>query len=378
MSLEVQFNSLNIGPTAGPSNSSTGSSRHTDRHQPGQEPPPRYLFRVACPASDGQTDTQWVKSKAQYLRDLERDHRDDRPGVQVAGPEDLLHREDREATAQSLIDHLRWRRPEDDNLVSWTSSFLFVAQHVMRRRKGNQQRLEDISVLVVDTAEFPTGTFTREMNLARPLREYNNDLSNFCNLENTACRKYPPAHYYNGEYLSHGALHVQGKCTTVTARDLFDAGLRTLRPDLELDDHSSSAGLAKEICRMRQAYYHFGYSQNTTTDEQYAAIHNIANLFGRRFYLPMVANLLGLMPCLLGGPLLETSVEQLFPVDKVNYQEKVEPHLRPVTLQNMHPFVPAHLPEVAQVKHISRLISCRIAIGESMSKYSREAQGPSH
>ncbi|KAG8626395.1 hypothetical protein KVT40_005340 [Elsinoe batatas] len=377
MSLEDQFNSLDIGQTPATS-SSTGPSRHPQRHQPRQEPPPRYLFRVACPASDGQTDTEWVKSKAQYQRELEVDHRDDESGIQVADPEDLLHPKDRRAAAQKLIDHLRWCSPQDDNLVSWTTSILFVVQHIMQRRKNDKQRLKDISVLVVDTTEFPPGTFTREMNLARPLRQYNRDLDYYCNLEAFVCLEYSPACYYHGEYLSQGSLHVQGKCAAVTAKDLFDAGLRTLQPDLEPDDDSASAGLATEICRMRQGYHHVGHSQTNSTNEQHAAIHNIANLFGKRFYLPMVANLLGLMPCLLRNPLLERSVEQLFPINQVLYQERVEPNLQVSTLHNMHAFVPAHLPEVTQVKHVSGLMLCRIATGESISEYSRQAQGPSH
>ena len=74
---------------------------------------PRYLFRVFTPKSCGTTDASWTKSM------------DARHGREDS-TKDILARRDNRQVARMLNRHLRWLEGPDDNLVSWTSSLLFL------------------------------------------------------------------------------------------------------------------------------------------------------------------------------------------------------------------------------------------------------------
>lgn len=180
---------------------------------------PRYLFRVFSPRSQGLTDTSWTKSMG--ARWDEEDCTVDifsKPDYQVA---DMLHR------------HLRWWRDRsDDNLVSWTSSLLFALQYIfhLHIKKSNTSSFEDICLCVLDTTGFVPGVFLRDMDLIQVYQPYNNELKDWAHLRRMK-HKHLSGSYYFGEYLSQGALKIEGACQIVSARTIIDNGLYELVAD---------------------------------------------------------------------------------------------------------------------------------------------------
>ncbi|ENH71809.1 hypothetical protein FOC1_g10004056 [Fusarium oxysporum f. sp. cubense race 1] len=68
------------------------------------------------------------------------------------------------------------------------------------------------------------------MDLIRAYRSFDSSL---WNLEGLGCKKRNgfSGYYYFGEYLSQGALKIEGKCQIVPARDIILRGLYDIRPE---------------------------------------------------------------------------------------------------------------------------------------------------
>lgn len=179
---------------------------------------PRYLFRIASPRSDGFTNEIWVKSESAYRN-------------MSSSTEDIfynLDNEKRAGIAQILNLHLRWWRKDElaDNFVSWTSSLLFAIQYIYYRRSSARDgsSLADIKIYVIDTTEFPRGTFMRDLELIDAFCEYDYNLRLLQSLRNGP-------DFYFGEYLSQGALKIENKCQVIPAEVLFQQDrLRRIQP----------------------------------------------------------------------------------------------------------------------------------------------------
>ena len=183
---------------------------------------PRYLFRVASSKSDGETNTTWVRSKL-ACRD------------RTSSLEDifsLLSDEKRTTVARTLNMHLRWWPGNpDDNFVSWTSSLLFVLQYIYYRYWSEKygSSLKEIGLYVIDTKQFPLGTFIRDLDLIDTFSEYDNHLHGKGLDDLRSLRNRP--NYYFGEYLSQGSLKIESKCQIICAEFLFEHDrLRRLQP----------------------------------------------------------------------------------------------------------------------------------------------------
>ncbi|CVK91794.1 uncharacterized protein FPRN_09628 [Fusarium proliferatum] len=120
-----------------------------------------------------------------------------------------------------------------DNLVSWSSSLMFVIQYANYRFCGcwNKQK-EDVYICAVDTTKFPRGQFASDKWLLNwfsnaTLSEEENSFRKF-RLRRTD--------YDNGEYLSQGKLHIEGRSCTFSLRELKDSGLWDLYPEFNIDD----------------------------------------------------------------------------------------------------------------------------------------------
>ncbi|OJJ03950.1 hypothetical protein ASPVEDRAFT_63482 [Aspergillus versicolor CBS 583.65] len=211
---------------------------------------PRYLFRIVSPESDGHTDSTWVHS---------RDACDNTP----SSTEDIFSGLDdgrRGHIAWTLNRHLRWWPKDDrgDNYVSWTTSLLFAIQYIYYRHQHHrdQSSLEDIDLYVVDTAQFPRGTFLRDLDLMEAFHPYDThpegkNLDNFLEL-----RKKP--RFYFGEYLSQGSLKIEGKCQRISAAALFENNaLYRLQPQFGDISNPPDAQVfwVKEVNRIRDAVY---------------------------------------------------------------------------------------------------------------------------
>ena len=152
---------------------------------------PRYLFRVFTPRSCGTTNKSWTKSMdARYATKNSR--------------VDIFAREDDEQVASMLNTHLRWRKSSEDNLVSWTSSLLFALVYIFHLHANSQDAsaFDDIFLCIIDTTKFPKAVFLPDMDLIETYYPLDADLKRMQNLR--------LSDYYFGEYLSQGALKIEG------------------------------------------------------------------------------------------------------------------------------------------------------------------------
>ncbi|GES62290.1 hypothetical protein ATEIFO6365_0005026700 [Aspergillus terreus] len=191
---------------------------------------PRYLFRVVTPCSDGMTDETWVRSELAC-----QDHK--------SSTEDVffnLNDAKRKVIAQTLNVHLRWwpKGSLRDNFVSWTSSLLFAIQYIYYRHLSPKDgsSLEQIKLYAIDTTQFLKGTFVRDLDLIDFFKKFDthDTRKNLAEMHDRRKKN----EFYFGEYLSQGALKIEGKCATISAHLLFESNrLRRLqRQFCELQD----------------------------------------------------------------------------------------------------------------------------------------------
>lgn len=244
---------------------------------------PRYLFRVCTPRSGGLTDETWAKSA-----DARRRTGDWRC--------DIFARSDRMRVAVMIRKHLRWEvKPrEEDNLVSWTSSLLFALQFIFYRHYSAKDGsdLSAIRLYVVDTTLFPKGTFVKDMHLIEAFASYDEELKSFGDFRKSK-REDLNSSFYFGEYLTQGALRIEGEHSSVSAETLIDCGLYKLLPELEQALSPEHTPLANRVIAFRRAY--FG-KHREVDGSQIRAGFNIAAVFGYQWRLPMAAYLVALLP----------------------------------------------------------------------------------
>lgn len=244
---------------------------------------PRYLFRVSTSKSDGITNSTWVKSKDAAIG-------------RADSAVDIFARESA-SVANMLNRHLQWsgRLDDVDNFVSWTSSLLFVLQYIFYRRTSNRLDMRDIFLCIIDTSAFPRATFLKDKDLINTYSEHENALRLFRVLRDRQCHPFKGSYYF-GEYLSQGALKVDGSCSIVSAQFIVDQGLFYLQPGLEDSMLAAKTRLAHAVVRLREPFYQLAAKRQQATKGELEAAINIAHLFDRRFKLPVAANLLGLIP----------------------------------------------------------------------------------
>lgn len=174
---------------------------------------PTYLFRLYAPRTGGTTTTTEVTSPAwghvgNYKKDLFR-----------LPPEEAASR---------LNAHLRWVAMQEDrrNLMSWSSSLLFVLQYGLYRDRTDHDKpsLSEIHLLMLDTRQFPKGTFLRDLEAIDEFQKHSADLAGI--------KTWRMSDKYFGEYLTQGRLNVDGQCSQTSMQQLIDMGLFTLCPAL--------------------------------------------------------------------------------------------------------------------------------------------------
>lgn len=189
---------------------------------------PPFLFRVSSPRSFGQLYNGWILSRDAAILETWNSSRlalGSRPPAEAA---DALNR------------HL-WKIPTEpghSNLVSWTTSLLFALRLAFYQSRAGIP-LEDIKLCMVNTKLFPEGVFVRDLYL---IKEYQHGLPATAQsfplsgqLQTlTSLLDLRKQHYF-GEFLSQGALHVDGKSCIVSLADLRDRGLLRLSPALDRD-----------------------------------------------------------------------------------------------------------------------------------------------
>jgi hypothetical protein len=222
---------------------------------------PQYLFRTFDEASSGRNDESVIASMASIA------------GQQESSRIDLLALERHEA-AKLLHMHTTkhcFSGDKSDNLMSWTSSLLFAIQYAVWRLRCRGCRSSDIKICAVDTGNFPQGQFARDTWLFKACK--------------STARQEDPAQkffkfrledemFYNGEYLSQGAVNHAGRSCVVSLELLIKAGLFQLYPEFE--DVEGSTKWARRVLELRQ---NWSAEQATTEREIQLALRVGSNCF---------------------------------------------------------------------------------------------------
>lgn len=183
---------------------------------------PRYLFRAWDNNSTGANGEDVIASI--YSKDDKADrHKIDIFSMNYRKASEMLHHHLSKGPFTSLV---------TDNLVSWSSSLMFVIQYANWRlcnTRCNPQN--DVRICAVHTAKFPRGQFAKDMWLLKSFRDAKFRPEELwirnLRLDGTG--------YDNGEYLSQGILHIQGRSKTLSVLALKDAGLWELYPAFKID-----------------------------------------------------------------------------------------------------------------------------------------------
>ncbi|KAF2867146.1 hypothetical protein BDV95DRAFT_611017 [Massariosphaeria phaeospora] len=189
---------------------------------------PHYLFRTSSPQSAGNTTETYIESEAVKLNLDQRD----------------LLRLDRAKAVAMLRNHLLWsKNHRSDNLISWTSSFLFAVQHGIRRQATGHpyQEFSEIKISILDTRKVPRGTFLPAVAL---LNAYG-----FKSQGRLAHK------YYCGEYLSQGRLDLGGErgiMETTTLESFINHGLFELYPPFA--DKNYETLLCSRVLQLREVF----------------------------------------------------------------------------------------------------------------------------
>ena len=172
--------------------------------------------------------------------------------------------------------HLPWRgkTTDSDNFVSWTSSLSFALPYIIYRhiesRDGSS--LDSIYLCIIDTDSFPKGTFIRDIDLISAYSLFDSKLEDFRNLRTRKHRDFAGSFYF-GEYLSQGALKIEGKCELVSAQAIINQGLFKLQPGFSTSMVAKEPTWANEVIRLREIFnQNLEKRQPVTKEELEAAL----------------------------------------------------------------------------------------------------------
>ncbi|KAK3309274.1 uncharacterized protein B0T15DRAFT_135944 [Chaetomium strumarium] len=242
---------------------------------------PTYLFRLHGPSTVGTATARQVSSPA-YDRGM------------VKGDLFQLAPED---AAKCLDDHLRWSKEHESrkecNLMSWSSSLLFLLQYALYRQNKQPDKIASLSqmrLLILYTRDFPQGTFIKDLKAIEAFYKHNEGLAGIENLRVRA----RGGTYYFGEYLSQGHLDVSGSCTQISIQQLVDKGyLYELCPML---CNSDPREWANAVVKIREAFADRNTAQATDKKGVRTAIAMAQAFFGSPWTVPVAVMLLSLRP----------------------------------------------------------------------------------
>ena len=241
---------------------------------------PRFLFRVHAPSSAGTIDTEHAKPPG---GELEVDIFKWRP----------------RAAAHKVRKHLQGECGDyfQGNFVSWTSSLLWALMWGFYRSKIEltDGDLSSISLFVLDTRDFPAGTFVQDLEIIEVLYQYENYPRRFHSLNHL--RNLRTTGYYFGEYLMQGNLRIQGKCVQTSLERMKSHGLFRLMNGLE--DKSLWWKPVQNMLTLRKSFEPFELfeeAEGGKQSEARTAIVIAESCFGGPWTVPMALYLLALKP----------------------------------------------------------------------------------
>ncbi|KAL6831881.1 hypothetical protein V8C40DRAFT_237396 [Trichoderma camerunense] len=217
----------------------------------------------------------------------------------ACGEADIFSLKNKQHAADMLNRHLRWRKNPHDNLVSWTSSLLFALVYIFHLRTSTyiEATLDEIQLLVVDPAGLPKNAFMRDLDLMSAFRSVDLNLQKVEDLRHRQSSEFS-GYYYFGEYLSQGALKVEGHCQMVSARNIVDGGLYDIRK--EFKEFASwkrgpgSARWANAVIQMREVFYRNKSQRRQMSKKAILAALQISRQFGPDSQAPIAANLVAI------------------------------------------------------------------------------------
>lgn len=165
-----------------------------------------------------------------------------------------------------------WRLREDDILISFTSSFLFVVQYCIRKiAKCWKTTSENCFITVIDTQQYPEETFhwTVHLLLKYGLSEIDD--------------KYLAHQYHKGEYLPEHKVFTylpEAACRVSFAR--LDSILYGIEADL--NDPTDENQLVAALNTFRRNWY---AQKQEISDADISRAYALAWQFGGKWFLPM-------------------------------------------------------------------------------------------
>lgn len=271
---------------------------------------PRYLFRISGPRTAGRTTVSCVIPPASASGQIE-----EMQDIFKLDPKD---------SATRLNEHLQWSSAHEPrcNLMSWTSSLLFALQYGLHRHRTDRDEvnLSQILLFVLDTRDFPRGTFVKDVEIisifaSHPNGEGWKNLKNLLKLREGKVRG-GRARYF-GEYLTQGRLTISGKSAFTNMQSLIDAGLFKLEPRLE--DRSRWAKLADVVVYLREPFDTHQDAPAATHDEVRKAVSIARACFGSHWGLPLTMMLLALKPRQTNDPVITEVIMDLFDEEDISH-----------------------------------------------------------
>jgi hypothetical protein len=196
--------------------------------------------------------------------------------------QDDILRQDRAKAVEMLESHLLWQNRIMDNLMSWTSSFLFAVQHAIRRHATDRPPPApgSIHISILDTRKLPRGTFLPAVAL---LEAYNIQSEGKLNHD-----------YYYGEYLSQGRMDLSNDTNAMTTLEaLINHGLYKLYPPFA--DETEKTRLCSRVLQLRESFK--GIPEVPSTEEiSLAQDISVGCFLNISIRLVIMMNLLSLKP----------------------------------------------------------------------------------
>jgi len=252
----------------------------------------RYLWRLFDKRSHGSVDAIWVKSRGAS-----------RPTPSANSYKDVFAREDRSTAAKELARHLWGRKQcgsEADNFTSWCSSLLYVLLYAYYRIACDPRRsFDDMYICVVDRTKLPDGAFCSDLVLIEAFAPYDQDPTGEHSLSKLKDIRHH-GKYYFGEYLSQGALQIEGSCAIVSMDNIVAHGLYHLREEFQTIAWKPEKLWARKTRELRRAHFRArkeGVKQpSLATDRELTAAWHIGMSFGSTWLLPVALAFLALKP----------------------------------------------------------------------------------
>lgn len=185
-----------------------------------------------------------------------------------------------------LGQHLLWRDRIQDQLLSWTMSYVFAIVHLyLRHLKG--QEVACVSAINRTGATHPNWHNSQSVPRVKHAKFYSaNDLCDYTGVyhdHDWPCSKDLPGLHprkTNHEYITHGVVEYSEGATLqqATWSNLVSAGIFELVPELKVPPNLRVAGLYTVLRYIRTTNYNHDHK---TTDQELAIAQAIARLHTR-------------------------------------------------------------------------------------------------